>query len=169
MLSIASCINDDSPDGEASKLLPGDTLPSFTIDVVVPSADWTAKGISTADLKGKPSLLVFFNTNCPDCQAELPVIQQLYTDLNKKMGVDAPHIIAISRAESLSSVEAYWKNHELSIPFSAQDNNDLYLKFANHTIPHIFVSNSQLIIQAVWTDNPLPSYDEIYKSLTEFL
>ena len=67
MLVVCGCI-DESEDARHS-VSPGERVPAF--DVVDDSGRrWTADS-----LLGHVSLLAFFDTQCPDCQHELPVLQ----------------------------------------------------------------------------------------------
>ena len=72
VLIFSGCIEDEVEPG--SGLQPGDELPEFVIT--------SGEGLAArkSDLIGKVSLLVFFNTGCPDCREELPVIQQIYDE-----------------------------------------------------------------------------------------
>ena len=67
-LILSACIRDDVEYGEVG-ILPGDYLPEFQVELNDGSI------LSTSDLLGKVSVLVFFHTGCPDCQQEFPVIQ----------------------------------------------------------------------------------------------
>ena len=71
LLCLPSCIRDDSPSG-AEGVRPGDRLPDFTVSL----NDNTL--VVASDLLGKVAVLVFFHTECPDCQKEFPVVQRLY-------------------------------------------------------------------------------------------
>ena len=71
LLCLPSCIRDDSPSGEGG-IRPGDRLPDFTVSL----NDNTL--VAASDLLGKVAVLVFFHTECPDCQKEFPVVQRLY-------------------------------------------------------------------------------------------
>lgn len=129
-----------------------DYLPEFTLTM----NDGTE--ITTNNLHGKISVLIFFNTFCPDCQQELEIIQTLYetyTDNNNII------IVAISREQGYDSVLCYWENNHLSVPFSAQSDNKIYHLFANSGIPRIYISDDKLKIQALFTDSENASVEHI--------
>lgn len=66
-LGCISCIRENV--GESIQYVqPGDRLPDFTVEL----SDGTI--LSRHSLVGKVSVLVFFHTECPDCQRELPVV-----------------------------------------------------------------------------------------------
>ena len=148
------CISDDEPQGIA--LSPGDSLPSFS---VVCSDGAT---ISTESLKGKKSMIVFFNTSCSDCRQELPVVQQVWETFKNDPEVV---IIAISREEGPESVAKYWEENNLTIPYSAQTTREVYSLFAPSVIPRIFISNPQGVITFSSGDSDMPDYSLLVDTL----
>jgi hypothetical protein len=59
--------SEESTDDTSSLVNLGDTLPAFSV------TDNAGHVYSNSTLKGHISVIVFFNTTCPDCQHELPV------------------------------------------------------------------------------------------------
>src|SRR5690554_4215113 len=62
---------------------------SAEVNVGDKAPDFTLTGLDGKDVKlstyaGKPTLLVFWVSWCPHCQAELPVLQKVYGDLRSK-------------------------------------------------------------------------------------
>ena len=100
--------------------------------------------LSTSDLRGKPSRIVFFNTTCSDCQRELPGLNERFL----AHGADTT-FVAISREEPQVEVEAYWREHSLSLPYSAQTDRLVYSLFARQGIPRVYISDSHSIIRQV--------------------
>ena len=149
-----SCVTDDEPGN--SGLTVGDSLPSFSVTL----NDGTK--ISDKSLEGKVGVIVFFNTSCPDCQEELPVVQQLWEKLHGSSDVE---IIAISREEDAGSVSEYWADKGLSIPWSAQSDRKVYSLFASSGIPRIYISDRSGIITSAFSDNPLPSLDDLISAV----
>ena len=78
LLTMSACIRDRIPEG--ADLRPGDRLPWFSVTMDDGSV------LSTGDLAGKVSVIVFFHTGCPDCQAELPVIQRIHDEFSPEPG-----------------------------------------------------------------------------------
>ena len=154
-LAFVSCISEDEP--EAVSLSVGDKCPDFSVRL----NDGTF--ISTSDLKGITSVIVFFNTSCPDCQREFPVIQKVY---DFAMSANCPiTVLCIARAESESSIKSYWELNDLSLPYSAQEDKSVYNLFASSVIPRIYIISPSLEITATWSDNPLPTAEEIINKL----
>ncbi|MDE6258676.1 MAG: TlpA family protein disulfide reductase [Muribaculaceae bacterium] len=152
---LSSCINDDEP--EVTSLAPGDSCPEFTIEIN------DGEILSSSDLKGRESVIVFFNTGCGDCRRELPEIQKAYDEIQKR-NLDIP-IICISREEDKESVERFWEANSLTLPYSAQTDRRVYNLFASSVIPRIYILSPQQIITRCWSDNPLPTAEEIINSL----
>ena len=73
-LSLAVCIfmgchyDDSSDTGGGSIVSVGDEVPAFML-----TGD-DGETVSAASLKGRLYLLTFFDTGCPDCRKELPVL-----------------------------------------------------------------------------------------------
>lgn len=106
-------------------------LPQFSVT--------TSNGmvVSNTTLQGKPSVIVFFNTLCGDCQRELPIVQQVYNQYANKA-----YFICISRAQGTDDVAAYWQSKNLNLPYSAQADKFVYEKFATGVIPRIYVADA---------------------------
>ena len=51
------------------------------------------------------------------------------------------------------------------MPYSAQQDRKIYQLFASHTIPRIYVVDEEGIIRAVFTDNPLASYEDLVQAV----
>ena len=71
ILICTACIRDNSEEGTFI-LKSGDKLPAFSITLN------NGLEVTNEEFRGKVSLIVFFNTGCPDCRKELPVIQEVY-------------------------------------------------------------------------------------------
>lgn len=149
VLMCGGCITEKEVTGE-NDLQPGDTLPFFTVTMN------TGEEVSTESLRGKESMIVFFNTECADCRKELPVIDEFW-----QLRGNEVNVVCISRAEGETAVASYWEENGLTLPYSAQDNRCVYDLFAPTIIPRIYVSGPDLVIRKVWTDNPMPSLEDL--------
>lgn len=155
LLLASSCVTEDEP--ASASLQPGDKCPSFSIEMN------TGSVISSESLKGKKSLIVFFNTSCGDCQKELPEIQKVYDYIQSQ---DLPvNLICISRAESAESIEKYWTSNGLTLPYSAQKDKAVYNLFASSVIPRTYLLSPDLTILKTWSDNPVPTAGELLRCL----
>lgn len=155
ILTVTSCIYDHEPDGGVN-LKAGDPLPYFKISMN------DGQQLTTDSLRGKKSVIIFFNTTCPDCRKELPVLEELY-----KKKRDVANMICISRAENSNDVGNYWNAHNLTIPYSAQTDRIIYNMFAQSGIPRIYISDEQLKIITIFTDSPLPDISELEAAICQ--
>ena len=154
---LPSCISENEPHPGDYAIKTGERIPDFSV-----TAD-NGTVVSSESLRGKKSILVFFNTSCPDCRKELPQIQTVYeTILRDNLPVN---LLCISRAENMESVGNYWSEHSLTLPFSPQNDTAVFNLFAQYTIPRVYIINENLIITAQWDDSNMPSAAEILAEL----
>ena len=150
-LLLSGCIK-DAP-GQGGNVQPGDRLPAFSVRMDDGSI------LRSQDLAAGPALLVFFHTTCPDCQRTLPVVQQAFENYP---GV---RFAAISRAESAEDIRAWWTEHGISLPFSAQEDRSVYALFASERIPRIYITETGGTVAACFDDNPCPDYADLARVL----
>lgn len=136
-----SNIHEDS-DEVVERVKVGDRVPSFSIDVVDNGVHST---FSTAHLAGE-TVIVFFNTWCSDCQRELPRLNQYYLQHKDDKGFQ---MVAISRGEGKDVVARFWSEHELLIPYAAQEDTSIYELFASGIIPRVYFVSAQGIVTRI--------------------
>ena len=152
---VSACIK-ERPTGADLKI--GDMLPDFEITM----NDWSV--VTDDDLSKGISVIMFFHTSCPDCQKALPVMQKIYDEYIQK-GVS---FVLISREEVKVDIEFYWKKEGLEMPFSAQETREVYELFARTRIPRIYMIEDG-IIRHIYTDDPVPSYDDLKTALEDII
>ena len=150
------CVTDDDPKGPSLQV--GDPLPQFSVTLN------NGVEISTANLKGKVPVIVFFNTGCSDCRQELPVIQQLWDNYKENSNVV---IAVIAREETKEEIQKYWAENGLSMPFSPQDNKEVYNLFAPSVIPRIYIADKSGIITATFDDSGMPSLETLISEIVK--
>lgn len=151
--SLVSCISEpmDLTD-TGSKLSVGDSIPDFM-------AITSDRDTFTQDSHpGKTLVLLFFHTECGDCQKELPVVEQVYRDCRQD---SLWQLLCIGREEKTEKVIQYWQKNQFSMPVSPQENRDIYNRFAYSGVPMIYIIDAQNIIRAVYSDQKMPSYEEL--------
>lgn len=161
LLATQGCVSDKEPEGPSLKV--GDSLPVFTIEMNDGSL------VTTQSLRGQIPLIVFFNTNCQDCQTELTVIQKLWdhyhntpTDVGDSQKV---RILTISREESAEDIIDYWQLHGFTLPFSAQETRQIYSLFAQSVIPRIYIADANGVISAMYGDKDMPDLDTLISDI----
>ena len=153
---LCGCIK-DNPKG--ADLQVGDSLPDF--EVVMNDG----RVVTDDDLKENVSVVMFFHTSCKDCQQALPIMQRIYDEYAS----ESLQIVLISREEGEESIYTYWIENGLEMPYSAQYDKKVYRKFAGTRVPRIYVNEKGGIIRHVFTDDPVPSYDDLKESLEDVI
>jgi len=145
---LVGCVVDEPDEGNSSTdvVRVGDRLPSFSVDVVGGSDRYT---FSSDALTGS-TVIVFFNTSCSDCQRELPELNDYYLRHRQELGF---RMVAIAREESEESIATYWKQHNLSIPYSPQTDRRVYNLFATQYIPRAYICSAQGVILWMGIEN----------------
>lgn len=137
----------------------GDILPDFEVVMNDESV------VTDEILKEKVSVVMFFHTTCPDCQQALPIMQNIYDEYASKGVVFA----LISREEGSEDVADYFNENGLKMPFSAQNDRKVYELFAKTRIPRIYINDRDGIIRYIYTDDPVPSYDDLKSSVESLI
>lgn len=74
---------------------------------------WDGKILKSSQLKGQVILLEFFQTGCPDCQEEAPVLERLYKRYNKRGFT----VVGISHDRArAAAVAPFVKKYNLTYP-----------------------------------------------------
>ena len=157
-IMLTGCVNDDDTDSQGSIVNIGDAVPAFML------TDSNGAKVSSASLKGQVYMLSFFDTGCPDCQKEFPVLQQIY---DKYEG--AIPMLNVPRSQTVNEVEAYWSKEGLTMPYYTAADHSLYYKFATSGIPRTYIVDGEGKVCAVFTDNPLADYATIDGQLQRLL
>ena len=134
---LVSCVIDEpGHDGDDTDLVRvGDHLPSFSVEVI----DGINRYTFSSEVLTGPTVIVFFNTSCSDCQRELPVLNDYYLQHRSESGFQ---MVAIAREESAESIADYWQTHHLSIPYSPQSDRQIYNLFATMFIPRAYLTST---------------------------
>ena len=120
-----------------SMCIQDDSLPGFSVQ------DNKGGLISNTILKGKISVIAFVNTGCPDCRKELPEIEKAYQQFRDDESI---RFIAISRSQGYESLTDYWIKNAFTLPYSAQEDDFIFQKFASQNIPRIYIASPEGII-----------------------
>ncbi|MDE5997948.1 MAG: redoxin domain-containing protein [Muribaculaceae bacterium] len=140
IICLAGCIGEkEEPEWY---LQPGDALPSFEVTTI------EGVKVGSADSYKAELIIVFFNTTCPDCQRELPILQRQYEENLSFPESERSQYICISREEGAAEVEKYWSKNHFTLPVSAQNDRSIYSKFASIGIPRIFYAKDEVITKS---------------------
>ena len=133
---LTGCITEDEPRG--ADLQTGDRVPAFSV-TLDDGRSFGAEQLQTGD-----GIIVFFSTECPDCQRELPGIQKLYDSLTPERRL---RMACIAREEDAGRIAAYWKENGLTLPYSPQPDRRVYNLFATYTIPRLYRTHDGVITE----------------------
>jgi peroxiredoxin len=148
---LCGCVIDESGERDAgsdegSVVRVGDKLPRFSVEVTDGLLRWQFSSVSL----GGPTVIVFFNTGCTDCQRELPELNDYYLRHRSAPGFS---MIAIAREESEESIASYWQQQNLSIPYSPQEDRKVYSLFATQYIPRVYFCSGQGVVLWMGVEN----------------
>ena len=149
---LAGCIKERYAGAD---LKVGDSLPDFRVEMN------DGRTLTDESMGETVSVIMFFHTSCPDCRQVLPQMQKIYDEYASK----SVQIALISREESAESIEAFWKEKSLQMPYSAQRSRMVYELFAKTGIPRVYICGKGGIIRYIFTDDPNPSYDDMKSAL----
>lgn len=138
---LTSCIKDGSetPNEVINHVDVGDAVPGFTV------SDSEGNTFNSDAFTGKRSLLVLFETTCGDCRKVLPLINDdVWGAIKDNQDY---RLVTISRGEEAAVVDAYWKDNNYTMPKYLDPGRAVFNKFANSTIPRIYIINEKGIIE----------------------
>jgi hypothetical protein len=146
-LLLWGCGSIHEEDDVVERIVVGSRVPIFSVNVV--DYEGLTTSFSTNRLYGE-TVIVFFSTQCKDCQRELPELNDYYLRHKDDNGFQ---MVAISRAEGEQSVADFWSANNLQIPYSAQEDRKIYDLFASSVIPRVYFVSSSGIITKVLIEN----------------
>lgn len=123
---------------ESTYVFVGDKVPEFTMETV------DGESFASRDARGKVVLLNFFATWCGPCHMELPHLKEIWEthhdDSNFQM-------LMIGREETVATVDAFRREHDLHLPIAADPDRAIYGLFADELIPrNVLISADGVII-----------------------
>lgn len=132
---------------------PGDSLPEFS---VITTDNYA---VTSESLKGRPSIIIHFDTRCPDCRRQLPEIEAVHRAYGERIAV-----IAIARDQDTNEVQTYWRQEEFTMPAAAPGSRMLYNLFdggSRSGIPQVYISDREGIVIRYADDKSILSAREI--------
>ena len=153
IIILTACITEPMDfTNTGSKLSVGDSIPDFS--VITLDQDTFARN----NHQGKTLVLLFFHTECSDCQKELPIMEQVYRDIRED---SLWQLVCIGREEKTEQVEKYWMEKQFTMPVAPQNDRTVYDRFAFSGVPMVYIINAQNIIRAIFDDQKMASYEEL--------
>jgi peroxiredoxin len=126
---------------EAVRLKIGDRAPAFTI------VDLAGQTISSANWRGSPVILRFWDTECKYCRADSPIINS-YFDTYRQRGLKVLYVATSN--ETVERVRAYIEELDIGFPVALDADGKMARDYQVSLVPQtIFISPDQKIITAI--------------------
>lgn len=154
---LTACVN-DTEDEATMKVNVGDIIPEFLL------SDSIGQDLSSSSLSGRVFILNFIDTNCPDCQKELQVLQRIHDKYK-----DVVPVLNVPRSQTRDELKAYWEEAGLTLPYYIPSNPNLYYQFATRTIPRTYVIDGNGKMYAAFSDSPTADFDTLDTILRQML
>lgn len=150
LVGVASCFNTNKMEETASLVKVGDPVPQMTVEFV------DGKRLSTNSMRGRVTVITFFDTRCGDCQRFLPSLDSLYRTMKDEM-----EFLTIAREQTAAQVAPYWDSKGYALPYAAPGHRGLYHLFATRIIPRVYIISTEGRISAMFDDANAPTMAEM--------
>lgn len=157
LLSSLSCTKESG----GTRVQPGEPLPAFRTATV-----W-GREVSTADFLGKPSVVILFDTRCPDCHRQLPELEAAWAAAGELVNV-----IAVARDEGREAVTGYWQQAGYTMPVAAPGDRriyDLFDRGSGSGVPQMYISSPGGVVVGSADDTRVMTAEEISEILSREL
>lgn len=155
LLPVAGCV--DEPE-RGTKLRVGETVPAFSVELN------DGRMVGSRDFYGRGGLILFFNTECGDCRAELPEVDKAYRMLfgdTPEEELSGPLFVCIARGQTEPVLGEYWRACGLVLPYSPQASAEVYSLFSYRGIPRIYIIGVDMRIKRIYGDKDMPTAEDI--------
>jgi len=108
--------------------------------------DLKGEAVGLDDFRGQVVLVNNWATWCPPCKAEMPVLQDFYTD-HAGLGFT---ILAIESGEPPAEVAAFVDQYGLTFPVLPDPTQSAMAAFQNYSLPSSYVIDREGQVRLVW-------------------
>lgn len=155
-VAMCSCIGENSgPWGNRIEV--GDRVPEFTVD----AADGSS--FSSSQFMGRRSLLVFYTVTCGDCRRALPIIQEVYSELEG--AGEGGRVILVAREDSFGDVAEYWAEAGYDMLSYFDPDRSVFGLFADKGVPRLYIIDSESRVEWMAVESFEQSAGEIVEML----
>lgn len=160
MIGLFGCIEEENPTYEAtSRVWVGDMAPDFS----VPTLD--GNYMRLASERGKVVLVLFFNSWCPDCRAELSEIEQRIAPFSTTDFT----LLAIARGEDYTTIAPYCQELGLTIDLGLDIDESVYQRYATRYVPRNYVVDRDGRIVAMATEPSAEELDALFTQISRLI
>jgi peroxiredoxin len=138
---LAGCFSEKKNGSDSLPL--GAQMPEFSVSG--PSGTMTSN-----QLKGTRSVVVFFRTTCPDCSREMPNVETAF----KRVAGSGVRFVAVSKEDdAVTKVPEYWEATGMTMPWYLNPTGEMFTAFDIHFVPtlYLFGSDGKVAYSAVET------------------
>jgi thiol-disulfide isomerase/thioredoxin len=123
-----------------------------------------SQNINLKQLKGKPTVLIFWGVNCMTCKSELPTLEKIY-QIYKNKGIQFYTIVVDTKNKNaVFDTKKSWK---ITIPGLISDRTTMY-KYRIVGVPIIYFLNKDLrVVRVLYGAQPKEKIEKILNSLIE--
>lgn len=114
------------------------------------------KSVALSDLKGKPTLVVFWATWCPPCRREIPELKEIYGKYGSKMNMLG---VAVNYRQTEKDVANFSKESGLPYPVLWDVDNKAMETYCVGGIPTLILVDPQGVIRYRANQISPPLYD----------
>lgn len=107
--------------------------------------------VSLSDFTGKPVILQFWVSWCPDCMRELPLLNQFYESMSSEQ-IEVISINVTGREGSSEKRDEFINRNYISIPVLEDNDTEVYDQFGCKGVPTTVLLNADHIVQEVYGD-----------------
>ncbi|NLM51374.1 MAG: TlpA family protein disulfide reductase [Firmicutes bacterium] len=107
--------------------------------------DLDGNEVSLAEQRGKVVMLNFWALSCPYCRAEMPDMQQVYSELHSEGFM----ILAVNISDSPAETAAFMRRHDYTFPVLIDEDWRAGILYEAYSIPKTFLLDRQGVIRHV--------------------
>ncbi len=122
--------------------------------------------LSLSDHSGKPVILQFWVSWCPDCMREVPFLEQFYKSMNN----DELIVLTVNvtgREGTKEQRDAFIEKNQLTVPVLEDNGTEVYDLFNCTSVPTTVLLDAEHHIQDVYTDKD--KFQDILYGITRLL
>jgi peroxiredoxin len=156
-MTLAGCVNEKRGGGDALPV--GTQMPAFTVSGPEGS-------VSSADLAGVRSVVVFFRTTCPDCSREMPNVEEAF----KRVAGSGVRFVAVSMEENATvAVPEYWAATGMTMPYYFDPAGEAFAAFGVKYVPTLYLFGSDGKVARAEVETFTFSVDELVRMIEELI
>jgi peroxiredoxin len=154
-MTLAGCINEKR--GGEDALPVGTQMPAFTVSGPEGS-------VSSTDLAGVRSVVVFFRTTCPDCSREMPNVEAAF----KKVAGSGVRFVAVSKEDNATvAAPEYWAATGMTMPYYFDPTGEAFTAFEVKYVPTLYLFGSDGKVARVEVETFKFSAEELVEMIEE--